>query len=34
MATGDSKPNDKPEQRDKKMARAMEKMFRNYPPRS
>jgi hypothetical protein len=34
MATGDIKPNDKPEQRDKKMARAMEKMFRNYPPRS
>jgi Domain of unknown function (DUF4136) len=34
MASGDIKPNDKPEQRDKKMAKATEKMFRNYPPRS
>jgi hypothetical protein len=34
MASGDIKPNDKPEQRDKKLAKAMEKMFRNYPPRS
>ena len=34
MASGDIKPNDKPEQRDKKLAKAIEKMFRNYPPRS
>jgi hypothetical protein len=34
MASGDIKPNDKPQQRDKKLAKAMEKMFRNYPPRS
>ena len=34
MASGDIKPNDKPEQRDKKMAKATEKMFKNYPPRS
>jgi hypothetical protein len=34
MASGDIKPNDKPEQRDKKLAKAMEKMFKNYPPRS
>jgi hypothetical protein len=34
MVSGDIKPNDKPEQRDKKLAKAMEKMFRNYPPGS
>lgn len=34
MASGDIKPNDKPEQRDKKLGKALEKMFRNYPPRS
>jgi hypothetical protein len=34
MASGDIKPSDKPEQRDKKMSKATEKMFRNYPPRS
>ena len=34
MASGDIKPNDKPEQRDKKMAKATEKMFKNYPPGS
>ena len=34
MASGDIKPNDKPEQRDKKMAKATEKMFKNYPPKS
>jgi Domain of unknown function (DUF4136) len=34
MASGDINPNDKPEQRDKKMTRTTERMFRNYPPRS
>jgi Domain of unknown function (DUF4136) len=34
MASGDIKPSDKPDQRDKKLAKATEKMFRNYPPRS
>jgi Domain of unknown function (DUF4136) len=34
MASGDIKPNDKPDQRDKKMAKATEKMFKNYPPGS
>jgi hypothetical protein len=34
MASGDIKPSDKPEQRDKKMSNATAKMFRNYPPRS
>jgi Domain of unknown function (DUF4136) len=34
MASGDIKPNDKPEQRDKKLAKALEKVFRNYPPKS
>lgn len=33
MASGEIKPTDKPEQRDKKLAKATEKMFRNYPPR-
>lgn len=33
-ASGDIKPSDKPEQRDKKIAKAAEKMFRNYPPRT
>ena len=33
VARGDLNQNDKPEQRDKKLARATEKMFRNYPPR-
>jgi len=34
MASGDIQPNDKPAQRDKKMAKATEKMFKNYPPKS
>ena len=34
MASGDIKPSDKPEQRDKKLAKATEKMFKNYPPKS
>jgi hypothetical protein len=34
MAAGDVKATDKPDQRDKKITRATEKMFRNYPPRS
>jgi Domain of unknown function (DUF4136) len=34
LASGDIKPGDKPEQRDKKLAKATEKMFRNYPPES
>ena len=34
LASGDIKPGDKPDQRDKKLAKATEKMFRNYPPKS
>ena len=34
FASGDVQPGDKPDQRDKKLAKAMEKMFRNYPPQS
>ena len=34
FASGDVNPGDKPEQRDKKLAKAAEKMFRNYPPKS
>lgn len=33
LASGDVKPSDKPDQREKKLAKATEKMFRNYPPR-
>jgi Domain of unknown function (DUF4136) len=32
-ATSDIDPNAKPEQRDKKIARATERMFRNFPPK-
>ena len=34
LASSDIGPTDKPESRDKKIAKAMEKMFKNYPPRS
>jgi hypothetical protein len=34
LASSDIKPTDKPETRDKKIAKATEKMFRNYPPKS
>jgi hypothetical protein len=34
LASSDVRPTDKPENRDKKMARATEKMFKNYPPTS
>jgi len=34
LASSDIKPTDKPETRDKKIANATEKMFKNYPPRS
>jgi hypothetical protein len=33
LASSDIRPNDKPESRDKKIAKATEKMFKNYPPR-
>jgi hypothetical protein len=33
LASSDIRPTDKPESRDKKIARAMEKMFKNYPPK-
>jgi Domain of unknown function (DUF4136) len=32
LATSEVRPTDTPETRDKKVARATEKMFRNYPP--
>ena len=32
LASSDIRPTDKPESRDKKIAKATEKMFRNYPP--
>lgn len=32
LASSDIRPTDKPETRDKKVAKATEKMFRNYPP--
>jgi hypothetical protein len=31
-ASSDIRPTDKPDSRDKKIAKAMEKMFKNYPP--
>ena len=34
LASSDIRPTDKPETRDKKIAKATEKMFRNYPPKS
>lgn len=32
-ASSDIRPSDRPESRDRKIAKAMEKMFKNYPPR-
>jgi hypothetical protein len=34
LAISDIKPTDKPESRDKKITKATEKMFKNYPPQS
>ena len=34
LASSDIRPTDKPETRDKKIAKATEKMFKNYPPQS
>jgi hypothetical protein len=33
LASSDVRPTDKPEQRDKKIGKATEKMFKNYPPK-
>jgi hypothetical protein len=33
LASSDIRPTDKPESRDKKIAKATEKMFQNYPPK-
>jgi len=33
LASSDIRPTDKPEHRDKKIAKASEKMFKNYPPK-
>ena len=33
LASSDIRPTDKPESRDKKVAKATEKMFKNYPPK-
>jgi predicted nucleic acid-binding protein len=33
LASSDVRPGDKPETRDKKLARATQKMFKNYPPK-
>jgi hypothetical protein len=33
LATSDIRPTDNPENRDKKIAKATEKMFKNYPPK-
>lgn len=33
LASSDIRPTDRPESRDKKIAKATEKMFKNYPPR-
>ena len=33
LASSDIRPTDKPESRDRKIAKATEKMFRNYPPK-
>jgi hypothetical protein len=32
LASSDIRPTDKPESRDKKIAKATQKMFKNYPP--
>ena len=32
LASSDIRPTDKPESRDKKIAKVTEKMFKNYPP--
>ena len=34
LASSDIRPSDKPESREKKIAKATEKMFKNYPPQS
>ena len=34
LASSDIRPTDKTETRDKKIAKAMDKVFRNYPPKS
>ena len=34
LASSDIRPNDKPETREKKIRKATEKMFKNYPPQS
>jgi hypothetical protein len=34
LASSDIRPNDKPETREKKITKATEKMFKNYPPQS
>jgi hypothetical protein len=34
LASSDIRPTDKPETREKKIATATQKMFRNYPPKS
>ena len=34
LASSDIRPNDTPETREKKITKATEKMFRNYPPKS
>ena len=33
LASSDIRPTDKPENRDKKIAKATEKMFKHYPPK-
>jgi hypothetical protein len=33
LASSDIRPTDNPESRDKKIAKATEKMFKNYPPK-
>ena len=33
LASSDIRPTDKPESRDKKIAKATEKMLKNYPPK-
>ena len=33
LASSDVSPTDKPENRDRKIAKATEKMFKNYPPK-
>ena len=34
IASSDVRPTDEPESRDKKITKATEKMFKNYPPQS